>query len=135
PAARAAGRENAEKSTLGEARRRYAARMALPELGSISALWANVTPSSCRWPSGDAHESGFAFCGAPAVRGRSYCAAHNLRAIDARAPQRILRQAQGRLLRQPFDRLRTAQAKRPFDRLRAGPGQDTTQLGLRVNCN
>ena len=40
-----------------------------------------LTRGACRWPVGDPSHPDFFFCGAEALRGRSYCAAHGARAL------------------------------------------------------
>jgi hypothetical protein len=42
----------------------------------------NLGRKSCRWPSGDPHESDFGFCGKPKLDGAPYCAEHAALAYD-----------------------------------------------------
>lgn len=41
-----------------------------------------LDPDDCRWPVGEPGTPEFFFCGAPKIKGRSYCAGHCKRAID-----------------------------------------------------
>ena len=50
--------------------------------GHGAAAIAALQPGDCRWPVGDLCESGFMFCAAPRVAGKSYCAHHLAEAKD-----------------------------------------------------
>jgi hypothetical protein len=46
---------------------------------------ASIPVRTCRWIEGDVRESGWSYCGRPALAGRSWCADHNARAYRPRA--------------------------------------------------
>lgn len=56
--------------------------IAIPTARSVSL--ADLEPCSCRWPLGDLRSDDFAFCGAPAAFGKSYCPEHYARSVTPR---------------------------------------------------
>ena len=75
-----------------------------------------LTRSACRWPVGDPSHPDFFFCGAEALRGRSYCAAHGARALRPAAATTIERAKSAR-------RHRTVRRHHGLDTL-ATPGRN-----------
>lgn len=61
----------------------------LPEVkGGVKLI--DLGPGMCRWPNGDPRDDDFGFCGAQAVPGIPYCAAHAKIAYQAATRNRVL---------------------------------------------
>ena len=55
---------------------------AVPDSWAVDAVLA-LTPRCCRWPIGDPHAPGFAFCCDRADPGQPYCPAHTKASLPA----------------------------------------------------
>ncbi len=55
-----------------------------PSAAYGAAALEDLDDDACHWPCGDPAEPDFAFCCAPAIKGRSYCAEHTAQAFRRR---------------------------------------------------
>lgn len=78
-------REHARKNTAKESGGVVVRRSAVgPSAVYGAAALADLADSACHWPLGDPAEPDFHFCGAKALRGKSYCPVHQGRAFERR---------------------------------------------------